>query len=63
MDGVVGVLKNDEYAVSIESTILLERNGEILQKINTLNGDGMCMGFHGWKEGDFGEYDIYTIAP
>lgn len=21
-------------------------------------GDGMCMGFHGWKEGDFGEDEI-----
>ena len=63
MDGVVGVLKNDEYTVSIESNILLEKNGEILQKINTLNSDGMCMGFHGWVEGDFGEDDIYTIAP
>ncbi len=63
MDGVVGTLQNDEYTVSIETNISLERNGEIVQKINTLEGDGMCMGFHGWKDGDFGEDDIYTVVP
>lgn len=60
MDGVVGTLQNEEYAITIENNILLERNGKVIQKLNTLNGDGMCMGFHGWKEGDFGEDDIYT---
>ena len=25
-----------------------------IQEINTFDGDGMCMGFHGWKENDFG---------
>lgn len=63
MDGVAGTLQNDEYKVSFENNILLERNGKTLQKINTLTGDGMCMGFHGWKEGDFGEDDVYTIVP
>ena len=61
MDGVTGTLANEEYAVRIESKILLESNHEIIQEINTLDGDGMCMGFHGWKEGDFGEDPIYTI--
>lgn len=59
MDGVVGTLKNEEYKVTIENNIILEKNGEILQSINTLDGDGMCMGFHGWKDGDFGEDDIF----
>jgi len=63
MDGVVGVLENDEYKVSFESNILLERNGEVIQKINTFHGDGMCMGFHDWRDGDFGEDSIYTIVP
>lgn len=60
MDGVVGTLQNDEYKVTIENKIVLEKNGEILQSLNTLNGDGMCMGFHGWKDGDFGEDDVVT---
>lgn len=61
MDGVTGTLSNEEYLVRIESKILLEKNDELVQEINTLEGDGMCMGFHGWKEGDFGEDPIYTI--
>jgi len=50
MDGVTGCLKNDQYSVSIESIIKLKRNGETIQEINTFDGDGMCVGFHGWKE-------------
>ena len=55
MDGVSGHLKNDKYAISIENIIKLKSNGETIQEINTLDGDGMCMGFHGWKENDFGD--------
>ena len=62
MDGVVGTLKNDEYRVTIESNIILEKNGEKIQSINTFtDGDGMCMGFHSWKDGDFGEDDVVVI--
>jgi hypothetical protein len=59
MDGVTGHLNNDQYTVSIENIIKLKSNGETIQEINTLDGDGMCMGFHGWKENDFG--DIYPV--
>jgi hypothetical protein len=55
MDGVTGQLENDQYAVSIESIIKLKSQGDTIQEINTLDGDGMCMGFHGWKENDFGD--------
>lgn len=55
MDGVTGTLENDNYRVRIESNIILEKNGVGIEKINTLNGDGMCMGYHEWKDGVFGE--------
>lgn len=55
MDGVTGRLKNDEYGIFIESIIKLEKDGEEIQKMNTFAGDGMCMGFHKWKENDFGD--------
>jgi len=61
MDGVTGTLENENYLVRLESKILLEENEETIQEINTLDSDGMCMGFHGWKEGDFGKETIYTI--
>lgn len=60
MDGVAGHLQNDQYTVSIENIIKLKSRGETIQEINTLDGDGMCMGFHGWKENDFG--DPYPVA-
>jgi hypothetical protein len=62
MDGVVGILQNDEYTIRIENNILLEKSGQIIQTINTLDGDGMCMGFHDWKEGDFGEDNIVQLS-
>jgi hypothetical protein len=37
-------------------------NGNIVEEINTLDGDDMCMGFHGWKEGDFGDDDIIVLS-
>lgn len=65
MDGVTGSLKNDEYAINIKNIITLEKNGDVIQEINTLSSDGMCMGFHSWKANEFGEDDvcpIYKIA-
>ena len=59
MDGATGHLQNDQYAVSIENIIKLTSNGETIQEINTFDGDGMCMAFHGWKENDFG--DTYPV--
>lgn len=35
MDGVTGSLRNDEYSVTIENVIKLEKNGETMQEINT----------------------------
>jgi|SRR5688572_26198395 len=61
MDGVAGNLANDEYAVTVENVIRLRRKGETIQEMNTFDGDGMCMAFHGWKENDFGEDEIYPV--
>jgi hypothetical protein len=61
MDGVTGTLQNDNYKVRIQSKILLESKGEIVQEIDTLNGEGMCMGFHSWKDGDFGEDEVCIV--
>ncbi|GGA82123.1 hypothetical protein [Puia dinghuensis] len=63
LDGVTGGLQNDQYAVSMESIIKLKRNGETIQEINTFDGDGMCMGFHGWKENDFGDNELTEKEP
>jgi hypothetical protein len=60
LDGAFEPFTNDSYEVSIDTKIVLSKNdGEIVHAIDTLEGDGMCMGYHGWMEGDFGEVPIY----
>ena len=57
IDGVTGGLCNSEYEVALSMvTRLVAREGDkIVQELDLRDGDGVCMGFHGWKEGDFGE--------
>lgn len=61
-DGVTGELKNSEYAVTLETSVNLiqksDNDSRVIEKINLFDSDGMCMGYHGWIEGDFGEYPI-----
>lgn len=61
MDGVTGYLGNAEYKINIQHIIQLKKNGVTIQELDTFHGDGMCMGYHGWKEGDFGVEDIYPV--
>jgi hypothetical protein len=57
-----GILSNKDYSLEWVTKILLKCNGNIVKEINTLDGDDMCMGFHGWKEGDFGDDDIIVLS-
>ena len=64
IDGVDGCLKNDEHEVTIRVTARLRERSEpyrVLTQIDLLEGDGMCMGYHGWREGDFGTDPV--VAP
>lgn len=56
IDGVTGGLRNPEYEVALSMvTRLVAREGDrTVQELDLKDGDGVCMGFHGWKEGDFG---------
>lgn len=59
IDGTSGWLQNEKHRVSLAVTVrLTDRDtDETIAQVNlTENGDGMCMGFHGWKEGDFGKH-------
>ncbi len=55
VDGVTGVLENQTHAVRLDLSAHLTADG---LPVKTLalgeEGDGMCMGYHGWREGDFG---------
>jgi hypothetical protein len=56
IDGVSGFLENEEHRVNLSVSVQLTDldTDEAVTEINLADGDGMCMGFHGWKDGDFG---------
>lgn len=54
VDGVSGSLRNDEDAVDLTMTVRLRRGGTVITEMDLQQGDGMCMGYHGWIAGEFG---------
>jgi hypothetical protein len=59
IDGVTGAVSNSSSTVSIDFIVRLVRrdaaeNGGAVAELDLRQGDGMCMGYHGWLEGDFG---------
>ena len=56
IDGVSGSLENEKHRVNLSVSVLLIDldTDEAVTEIELADGDGMCMGFHGWKDGDFG---------
>lgn len=60
MDGVFGDLENESYRLALQTNIVLYKEDKVVEELDTLHGDGMCMGFHGWIENDFGTDDIVT---
>jgi hypothetical protein len=64
IDGVAGGLRNSEYLVHLQTKACLRRidSGEITYSLDLAGGDGFCMGYHGWLEGDFGK-DPVAVHP
>lgn len=63
IDGVTGGISSARHSVYIDFVVRLakrsnSKNDGILEELNLRNGDGMCMGYHGWLEGDFGSHPI-----
>lgn len=56
IDGIPTGLTNDKYRLCLETKVKLEDadDGEMVEELDLAEGDGMCMGYHGWKEGDYG---------
>jgi hypothetical protein len=56
LDGVSGNLANAKHPVRFQTRVCLESSSdELIAVVDLFEGDGMCMGFHSWREGDFGE--------
>jgi hypothetical protein len=68
IDGVSGGISNANHNVFIDFVVRLARregsddNG-LLSEVDLRQGDGMCMGYHGWLEGDFGKHPVAVPRP
>ena len=63
MDGVSGQLDGPNFSLELHTSIaLLDADGKVAQALDLRDGDGMCMGFHGWVAGDFGA-DLLANSP
>lgn len=63
IEGASGGLSNATQTVYIDFIARLAKRGNagdvaVLSEIDLRQGDGMCMGFHGWLEADFGQYPV-----
>lgn len=68
IDGVSGALSNDSDRVELSVVALHVRKDEagepaVINQLNLADGDGMCMGYHGWLKGDFGSNPVATPKP
>jgi hypothetical protein len=68
IDGVSGGISNADHNVFIDFIVRLakRKNGEddrLLSEVDLGRGDGMCMGYHGWIEGDYGKHPIAARRP
>ena len=55
IDGVTGGLRSDERELNLTFGVELVEHDSVVAKFDLREGDGMCMGFHYWVEGDFGD--------
>lgn len=57
-EGVTGALKNESDCVSLRLVARFSHRSagdvETTEEMDLGEGDGLCMGFHGWRDGDFG---------
>lgn len=61
IDGVTGGLSNARHTVCIDFIARLATRGDsasVISEVDLRRGDGMCMGYHGWLEGDLGKHPV-----
>jgi hypothetical protein len=55
-DGVSGALSNEVQRVelAVQARLLDRRSEQVVVELDLKEGDGMCMGYHGWLQDDYG---------
>ena len=65
IDGVSGRLGNPARHVelSVQARLVERDPSGVVAALDLREGDGMCMGYHGWLEGDFGDNPVALPKP
>jgi hypothetical protein len=68
IDGVSGRISNANYNVYLDFFARLAKRKNsmddgLLLEVDLRQGDGMCMGYHGWLEGDYGKHPVTVARP
>jgi hypothetical protein len=68
IDGVTGGISNASNNVYIDFFVRLATRRDsiddgVAHEVDLRSGDGMCMAYHGWREGDFGTDLIAVPRP
>ena len=60
IDGVSGALANQVQHVelNVQARLVDSQRSNVVAAIDLKDGDGICMGYHGWLEGDFGAHPV-----
>lgn len=62
VDGVTGALRGSELCVDLRVIARLTRRidgrDEVVEELDLRNGDGASMGYHAWRDGDFGDAPV-----
>jgi hypothetical protein len=68
IDGVSGSLSNVNRSVYIDFVVRFVSRGDngaadLVSEVDLRHGDGMCMAYHGWLQGDFGKDPVAKPRP
>jgi hypothetical protein len=55
IDGVSDGLRGSGHEIDLTFGVTLRHGEATISAVDLRKGDGMCMGFHGWADGDFGD--------
>ena len=58
IDGVSGGLRGSRTSIELTFGVEMTQDDAVVAKLDLREGDGMCMGFHSWVEGDFGRQPV-----
>jgi hypothetical protein len=62
IDGVSGGLRGAGHELELSFGVQLARGQSVVGKLDLREGDGMCLGFHSWVEGNFGKDAVVARA-